>query len=576
MGAARYIATLLLLVMQVSCDSPPAGIKKPSPKDSLNTDNQTNNASVDLQLFEASKKLLQTYCLQCHGQNQTSSGSLTNITDLAQKVAQGYISAGNPGDSKFYSRMTSTTSPMPPAGQAKPSKEELEKFKQWIVAGAKTNFSTSSTPPLLTEEKVLLDVAEDLVKNVSNELERKNYRYLSLVAAQNAGASADTLNTIKQASAKLLNSLSFNAKVLKPEVSSKNQNLIRINLNDLGWTTQTWDKIVKSYPYQIIPKDKRALSLLQTQMQTTLPVIRADWFVAMCSQPPLYYDLLEAPLTLDEFTKKIGIDLTKAEQDKNIMRAGFNNSEVADFSRVIERVENRSNVFMWHSFEFGSAFNDRNPFEKPFGPGATFSKIKETQNLAFNHDGKEIIYSLPNSFIAFFVVDGAGNRLDLAPTRARNSSAVTGLATVGVACMTCHSQGLLEKKDEIKAAFLKKTNLSKTVSDLVKTLYTDSEPFLNQIHQDTQDYQTALKEAGIDISQADPVSRILKTFNDSVNLKVAAGELGLPPEELKKTLNANPTVAGQVSALTTDGTISRVIFAINFQKIMEAVYGLNK
>lgn len=142
--------------------------------------------------------------------------------------------------------------------------------------------------------------------------------------------------------------------------------------------------------------------------------------------------------------------------------------------------------------------------------------------------------------------------------------------------MTCHSQGLLEKKDEIKTAFSRTPNLSSQLLDLLNAIYTEPEPFLNQIRSDTESYQRALKEAGVDYSQADPVSRIMKTFNDAVDLKVAAAELSVEESELKILIASNPQTVGQLSALTTNGTVSRMIFSINFQKIMAIAYGVGK
>ncbi|NBW83257.1 hypothetical protein EBR21_16025, partial [bacterium] len=460
-----------------------------------------------------------------------SSGGLTNITDLGQKISQGLIVPGKADSSKIYQRILSTTSPMPPAGQARPSAKEIEQFKKWIDEGAKVVSATISEVKLVPEEKLLTDAGLDLVKEVPSPDERKKIRYLSFAAAQNAGVGEDALKTLLQGTIKMLNSLSVAPTVYKAKISSKSHFLLRISLDEIGWTSATWEKLVKAYPYQIVPSNQKILSVLQEQTGTALPVIRADWLVANASQPPLYYDLLSSPATFTELTKILSIDLPTAQKSEKIMRAGFNNSEVADFSRVIERVESPKNFVMWHSYEFGSSFGDKNPFDKPFGPGTVYSD--KTKTLAFKEDGKEIIYTLPNGFLAFYVCDALGNRLNEAPTRARNTGAVSGVAIVGVACMTCHSQGLLEKTDQIRAAAQKRTDLSQALIDLLNNIYTDPGKFVAQIKADTLDFQKSLKEAGIDVTQADPVSRIFKTFNDSVSLAVAAGEMGVGPEEIR-------------------------------------------
>lgn len=571
-------------ILLAACSSPPeSAAKNISSKDKNVSANPENTAqaadhprnddamSQDLSILTASESLIKNYCANCHGENQSNSGGLKNITDLAQKISDGYIIPGNAENSKLYSRIVSKTSPMPPPGSKRPTEEELAQFKKWIDLGAKTSVEKNKKS-FISEDMHLREIASDILHSVPVEADRKNYRYLSLVAAQNGGATEETLNKTKQAVAKLLNSLSKNPSVFRPEISKTNPLLIRFKLDDVGWRKETWAKLEKSHPYQIIPKDTRVLGLLQKQLDTPQPVLRADWFVAHCSQPPLYFEILELPKTQAEFEKQLSVNFVESAQKRNILRAGFNNSEVADVSRVIERTPMKDNKFIWHSFEFGDSLNDKNPFDRPFGPGATFNAVKGAQQLSFNHDGKEIIFSLPNNFLGFYVANGQGTRLDSAPTRTRNSSFVTGTAIVGVACMTCHSQGLLEKRDEIRASFLRRQNISQELQSLVTQIYTEPTKFQEALRLDTQSYQDALKSAGVDFTQPDPVSAILKTFNDPVDLKIAAGELGVDETDLKVLLISNLSKVEQVSALTNNNTISRSIFSVNFQKIMEIVY----
>lgn len=564
-------AMILNALLAFGCESKfperpnPSQTKKPSISKSTNP-----SADAEATLFNEANALVKTFCHQCHGQNQSNSGGLTNITDLAQKITEGLIVAGDPESSKIFERMISKSSPMPPAGQAKPSGNEIEKFKLWISQGAKTQFGKPVVREIVSEEKLLNDAGLDLLKEFPNPEDRKQIRYLSLASAHNAGASEETLQTLKQASVKILNSLSHSQEVYKIKISAKNPLLIRFSLSDIGWSEQDWVKIVKSYPYQIVPFERKILSVLQEQTKTTLPVVRADWLVATASQPPLYYSLLNLPEKFVDLTNTLNIDLIKSQQSQDIIRAGFNNSEVAENSRVIERVESSRGDVMWHSYEFGSSLNDKNPFQNPFGPGNVFAAF--TKSRKFNSDGKEVIFTLPNNFLGFYVADQLGNRLNEAPTRARNASVISGVAIVGVACMTCHSQGLLEKRDQIRDASLKRTDLSESEVKLLKAIYPESDALNAKIKADTMSFQTALKDAGVDFSQPDPVSRIFKTFNDSVSLSIAAGELGVPEVNVKSAIESSQTLNNSLSALTTNGTISRSIFSTSFQTLMTALF----
>jgi mono/diheme cytochrome c family protein len=558
-----------MTVVVSSCtDAPPARIsaKKSSQAGQANAQGSSGRNAA----FDNATAVMKKYCYQCHGLNQSNSGGLTNITDLAQKIQDGLIVAGKPEESKIYDRMASKTSPMPPAGAEKPTADELNAFKQWIADGATTKANT--TAALVTEDKILTDASLDLIKEVPNEADRKDVRYLSLAAMQNAGASAESMQILQQAVAKILNSVSKSASVFKPKLSSKNPLLIRFRLSDLEWSKQDWETIIKRYPYQIVPDERKILSLLQEQTDSSLPVIRADWLVANASRPPLYYELLESPAKLGDFTKLLSIDLPKQQAAGNIMRAAFNNSEVADHSRVIERVESPTNFIMWHSYEFGTAKDDKNPFIKPLGPSPVFGD--QAKAHAFIPDGKEIIYTLPNGFLGFYVSDHNDTRIDEAPTRGRNAGVISGVAIVGVACMTCHSQGLLEKRDQVRDAILKKTDVPAGVVDMVKTIYSEPAQFTEKIKADTQIYQTALTQAGVDFSKPDPVSQILKTFNDSVSLRIAAGELGVTEDRVINAIEGSQTLSNALSALTTNSSVSRANFSTNFQALMSAVYGV--
>lgn len=575
MFAGEVAKRLLLLTLALSSctEAPPSPVPPKKPTGQTGDKNSATAKGSQANLaFDNAKNLVNKYCNQCHGLNQSNSGGLTNITDLAQKIADGLIIAGKPETSKLYERMTSKTSPMPPAGSSKPTAEELEAFKKWIADGANTKTTDASAKPVVSEDQLLKDATLDLIKEVPNEADRKNVRYLSLAAMQNGGAGADAMQILQQASAKLLNSVSKSTTVFKLKVSAKNPLLIQFRLSDLEWSNADWENIIKRYPYQIVPDERKLLAVLQEQTGTSLPVIRADWLVATASRPPLYYELLESPNKLQDFTKLLSIDLPNTQKSGNIMRAAFNNSEVADHSRVIERVESSTNFIMWHSYEFGTAKDDKNPFVKPLGPAPVFGDA--AKNLAFVPDGKEIIYTLPNGFFGFYVSDHNDVRLDEAHTRARNAGVVAGVAIVGVACMTCHSQGLLEKRDQVRDAVLKRVDLPSDALDLIKKIYTEPATFTSKIKDDTMIYQNALKEAGVDFSKPDPVSQIFKTFNDSVSLRIAAGELGTSEERVKKAIEGSLPLTNSMSALTTGSSVSRANFSTNFQALMSAVYSV--
>ena len=73
---------------------------------------------------------------------------------------------------------------------------------------------------------------------------------------------------------------------------------MRIDVRDLRWTRELWEVLVLAYPYGLQHSGVAASSVYKLS-GTRLPYVRADWFVAQASRPPLYYALLQLPETLD-------------------------------------------------------------------------------------------------------------------------------------------------------------------------------------------------------------------------------------------------------------------------------------
>ena len=113
----------------------------------------------------------------------------------------------------------------------------------------------------------------------------------------------------------------------------------------------------------------------------TLPYVRADWFVAAASRPPLYHEVLQVPDTDRDLEKQLHIDVEENIRHERVCRAGFNGSGVSQNNRLIERHDSSFGAY-WKSYDFANSSGRQNLFEHPLGPmGAD----------AFDHSGGEII-----------------------------------------------------------------------------------------------------------------------------------------------------------------------------------------
>ena len=82
--------------------------------------------------------------------------------------------------------------------------------------------------------------------------------------------------------------------VARPRAIDGEQTIYRIDLRHYKWTASSWDRLVTAYPYRPATRGS-TLKALAKATDCELPVLRADWFVATASRPPLYYDLLQMP-----------------------------------------------------------------------------------------------------------------------------------------------------------------------------------------------------------------------------------------------------------------------------------------
>ena len=55
-----------------------------------------------------------------------------------------------------------------------------------------------------------------------------------------------------------------------------------------------------------------------------LAYVRADWFIATASRPPLYHELLQLPETERELEQQLHMNLQADIVQERVIRAGFN------------------------------------------------------------------------------------------------------------------------------------------------------------------------------------------------------------------------------------------------------------
>ncbi len=167
-------------------------------------------------------------------------------------------------------------------------------------------------------------------------------RFLTLTNLHNdiENTSERELRLYRAAVSKVLNSLSTEKDICTPAIVDKGtQTVLAIDLRHYWKNEQgviKWKRILNQYPYGVDYRqssDKSIASLAKEVSRITgtdVPFIRADWFVAVATQPPLYHILVGTPATIAKLDDalldktllgKAGVDFAAAFKNKLIIRA---------------------------------------------------------------------------------------------------------------------------------------------------------------------------------------------------------------------------------------------------------------
>jgi mono/diheme cytochrome c family protein len=514
-------------------------------------------------LAEAAKAVLAKHCYQCHGQDGAAEGNFNSVLQRDRLVAGSrYINPGNADQSRLLKRIVNKE--MPPPGEEPLPPEAIEALRNWIAAGA-PDFDLPPTREFISNADLIHFIRLDLEQ--LPERQHRHTRYFTLTNLYNAGYSQDEMRTYRLALSKLVNSLSWHQKIVHPQPIDPGQTIFRIDVRTLGWDDAVWEKIIEANPYSVkLYADTPDGQFCLDATQCEVPHVRADWFVAAASRPPLYHEALQLPATLKELLAKRfpEVDLEKDVRQESVARVGMSKSGVSQNNRLIE-FHRASSGYFWVSYDFAGNTGRKNLFRHPLGPGSDENH--------FEHDGGEIIFSLPNGLQGYMLVDAKGNRIEKAPTSIvtdpkRPDSAVTN----GVSCMSCHYGGIIAKADEVRPTVEANRLGFRDDAETILALYPRQADLEKLFAENAGQFRRAVEEVGVTlISQTnEPVVNMALRFEADVDLVAAAAEFGLKPEDFATRLKANPRVQDRLGPLNVaGGSVKRELFAKEFVFVVE-------
>lgn len=510
---------------------------------------------------EKARAVLEKYCYQCHG----IAFKHPDLDVLKPKVLidMGLVVPGKPEESQLWDA-AGVDRRMPPGNTRKPSDDELKLLYEWIAAGA-TEFPEEEVRKPVTVNDVLGSILDDL--NRLGREDQRYQRYFTLINLHNnsfreranttkrQNVSAVELKITRAALSKALNSVSWQHRIVIPAAIDAQQTVLRIDLRDLGWERgTTWNDILREYPYALKldlhpePNVRGMASEVYAKTGTDVPYLRADWFIASAVRPPLYYRILGLPDHALDLERMLKVDVIADFMRDRVARAGFTESGVSQQNRLVDRHDAVHGVY-WKSYDFAPNREHGNLLSFPLGPVFADNPFA---GQAFQHDGGEMIFSLPNGLHGYYLTDGVGKSIDEGPTavvRDSNETAGSPAVVVGISCMGCHKTGMISFTDAVRDG----TGVGGEARLKVQRLYPEKSRMEQLLQQDEAAYlAAALRATGQFLAGDgavlapqefkefdDPIKLTAQRYQRDMGLEEVAAELNLSPENLAILIKTN-------------------------------------
>jgi serine/threonine-protein kinase len=341
-----------------------------------------SDARPDDDVADRAFKILKERCYACHGvefykPNLDVMDRKTLVADRNGKPR--FVEPGNPEKSLIWiavNRSEADLLRMPQNGSLSPA--EKNTLREWIVDGAPFPEAKVDVRPFVTDLDVLKEIRNHLLD--VDESDAEFMRYFTLTHLHNNLSVLDTeLRLYRAALSKTVNALSRKGAIVVPEQVDKWGTIYAVDLRKYGWEADNftaWKQVVQAYPYGLKLLDRtprNQFNQIQQRINDAVVSIRADWFVAKATRPPLYHSLAGIPETLDELISK---NKRQGDFKSNLLiRGGVQQSGVSTQNRLIDFFPAGPNTReTWISYDFQRSVARSNIFRFPLGPESLVEK----------------------------------------------------------------------------------------------------------------------------------------------------------------------------------------------------------
>jgi serine/threonine-protein kinase len=523
------------------------------------------------------RAVFKNYCIECHHGEGSEGGNfdVLRVATLTPKRERKppLVVPGKSAESYLYAEKLAKGK-MPPDyirdKDQRPTEADVAVIKAWIDAGAPE--APAAEKRAFVSQKAVLTAIRDHLRAADREQVR-HLRFFTLTHLYNNPRVPDAdLPVYRGALSKAINSLSWKPGVVVPRAVDKEQTVFVIDVRDLDWDKgNLWREVLKEYPYGLSygshadPEMAKLQDEINERAHCELVDVRADWFVATATRPPLYHTLLRLPKNARDLEKALNVDVEHNFLNDKLARAGFITSGVSGQNRLVERHDASYGAY-WKSYDFKKDNARDDLLRFPLGP--QFAKNPH-RDQAFVHDGGEIIFHLPNQLNGYLLVDGKDNRIDVGPIAVVSDplkTSGTNEIVTGLSCMACHKHGVFPlPKDVVRDG----KGVFGEADKKVRRLYPEQAAMDKLARKDTDRFLRALEEAagpflkvGADKDKpitdfTEPVGEIARLYRlVDLDLTMVACELDVEnPKDLLTNLGEKRVRELKLGALLKEGGV---------------------
>ena len=194
----------------------------------------------------------------------------------------------------------------------------------------------------------------------------------------------------------------------------------------------------------------------------------------------------------------------------------------------------------WKSYDFGGQAANQNLYETPLGPDVDglFSQAFEL----FEHDGGEVIFSLPNGMHGYYLATADGKRLQVGPSNIVHDASRTDRVIVnGLSCISCHSSGIQHRLDNVKDRVVGRggAKFSRQLRRELEDYHIPNEELANIFASDEKAFLQALEKIGaakrlegiltpiLNSEGIEPIRYLSDWYEEGLDATQVASEFGL-------------------------------------------------